>query len=52
MSNGIVTAILLAAFLGGVFWLFIVRRAPDFERMSRIPLEDAPDGGRASEDRP
>ena len=52
MSNGIVTAILLAAFLGGVFWLFIVRRAPDFDRMSRIPLDDAPGAGTAAEDRP
>jgi cbb3-type cytochrome oxidase subunit 3 len=40
MSNGIVTALLLAAFVGGAFWLFAIRRASDFERMARIPLED------------
>jgi cbb3-type cytochrome oxidase subunit 3 len=40
MIAGTVTALLLAAFLGGAFWLFVVRRAADFDRMARIPLED------------
>ena len=47
MIAGTVTAFLLAAFLGGAFWLFAVRRASDFDRMARIPLDDTP-----SEDRP
>jgi len=45
--TNIVTAILLAAFIGGVYWLFVVRRAADFDRMARIPLDDE-----APEDRP
>lgn len=40
MLAGIVTAILLTAFLGGAIWLFGVRRSSDFDRVSRIPLED------------
>lgn len=40
MTAGIVTAILLAAFIGGVYWLFAVRRAKDFDRMAHIPLDD------------
>ena len=40
MIAGIVTAFLLAAFLGGCVWLFAVRRAADFDRMARIPLDD------------
>ncbi len=47
MIAGTVTAFLLVAFLGGAFWLFAVRRASDFDRMARIPLDD-----NASEDRP
>ena len=40
MIAGTVTAFLLAAFLGGCVWLFAVRRAADFDRMARIPLDD------------
>ena len=47
MVSGIVTGLLLLAFLGGVAWLFIVNRASDFEPMARIPLDEGP-----SEDRP
>ncbi|GIX39479.1 MAG: hypothetical protein KatS3mg128_0528 [Silanimonas sp.] len=47
MLAGIVTATLLAAFLGGVFWLFVLRKPSDFERMARQPLED-----NTEEDRP
>ncbi len=46
MIAGFVTALLLAAFLGGVVWLFAIRRAADFERMARIPLEDNPEEAR------
>jgi cbb3-type cytochrome oxidase subunit 3 len=41
MIAGFVTAFLLAAFLGGAYWLFVVRRAADFDRMARIPLEES-----------
>lgn len=40
MIAGIVTALLLATFLGGCVWLFAVRRAADFDWMARIPLDD------------
>lgn len=40
MLPGIITAILLAAFIGGVVWLFFFRRASDFEQAERSPLED------------
>ncbi|HAI59681.1 MAG TPA: CcoQ/FixQ family Cbb3-type cytochrome c oxidase assembly chaperone [Xanthomonadaceae bacterium] len=42
MSHGFITAFLLAAFIGGIFWLFAVRRAADFDRLARIPLDDEP----------
>ncbi|MCE2943976.1 MAG: cbb3-type cytochrome oxidase subunit 3 [Lysobacteraceae bacterium] len=42
MVSGIVTAILLLAFLGGTYWLFGTRRAADFDRIARSPLEDTP----------
>ncbi|MBP6596453.1 MAG: CcoQ/FixQ family Cbb3-type cytochrome c oxidase assembly chaperone [Arenimonas sp.] len=40
MVSGIVTVILLAAFLGGAAWVFSPRRAPEFDAAARIPLED------------
>ncbi|GAB3733238.1 hypothetical protein GCM10028794_10650 [Silanimonas algicola] len=40
MIAGTVTAILLAAFLGGAYWLFVVRRAADFDRLARMALDD------------
>ena len=40
MIAGTVTAFLLAAFLGGCVWLFAIRRAADFDRMARIPLDE------------
>ncbi len=47
MLSGIVTALLLLAFLLGTFWLFVLRRASDFDRIARLPLED-----HTPEDRP
>lgn len=47
MIAGIITAILLATFIGGAFWLFAICRASDFDRVSRIPLDDE-----TTEDRP
>ena len=38
--SGIVTAILIVAFLGGVAWAWSGRRKQDFERAARMPLED------------
>ncbi len=46
MIAGTVTAFLLAAFLGGCAWLFAVRRASDFDRMARIPLDDTTEEAR------
>lgn len=40
MIAGTVSAFLLLAFLGGCVWLFAVRRASDFDRMARIPLDE------------
>ena len=40
MISGIVTAILLASFLGGTAWAFSGRRRAEFEAAARVPLED------------
>lgn len=40
MISGIVTAILLVAFVGGSVWVFSSRRKPEFDAAARIPLED------------
>lgn len=48
MIAGTVTAILLAAFLGGAFWLFFVRKSADFDRIARMALDDET----TTEDRP
>ena len=42
MVSGIVTAILLASFLGGCRWAWSARRRDDFESASRLPLEESP----------
>ena len=42
MISGIVTAILLAVFLGGTAWAFSPRRRAEFEQAARVPLEDLP----------
>ena len=38
--RGLVTAALLLLFLGIVFWAYSRRRHKDFERASRLPLEE------------
>lgn len=38
--NGIITAILLLAFIVGSIWAFSSRRKKDFDEASRLPLED------------
>jgi cytochrome c oxidase cbb3-type subunit IV len=40
MLSGIITVILLVAFLGGAVWVFSPRRTPEFDAAARIPLED------------
>lgn len=48
--RGIVTLVLLVAFVGLVVWVYSRRRRPDFERAARLPLEDDPPIGRTLED--
>lgn len=38
--NGIITAVLLVAFVGGSIWAFSAKRKKDFDAASRLPLED------------
>lgn len=38
--SGVVTAVLIAAFLGGVAWAWSARRKHDFEEAARLPLDD------------
>jgi cytochrome c oxidase cbb3-type subunit 4 len=40
MLSGIISAILLAAFVGGAIWVFSPRRTPEFDAAARIPLDD------------
>ncbi len=40
LINGIVTALLLALFIGLVLWAWSGKRKADFERAARLPLED------------
>lgn len=38
--SGLVTAVLLVAFLGGVAWVWSARRRHEFEEAARLPLEE------------
>ena len=40
MVSGIVTATLLAIFVGGWAWAWSPRRRKDFEEAARLPLDD------------
>ncbi len=42
MISGIITAVLLAVFLGGTAWAYSPRRRAEFEQAARVPLEDLP----------
>jgi len=42
MIMGILTAILIALFLGIVAWAYSQRRAEDFADAARLPLQDEP----------
>ena len=44
MISGIVTAILLVAFLAGVAWAWSGKRKHEFEQAARLPLEDGQEG--------
>lgn len=55
MIQGVVTALLLVAFVGGSLWLFSDRRKAAFDAAARLPLEDDPPGRSRNlpgEDRP
>ena len=40
MIAGIITVILLLAFLGGTAWVYSAKRKPEFDAAARLPLED------------
>jgi cytochrome c oxidase cbb3-type subunit 4 len=40
MISGIVTAVLLALFIGGWIWAWNPRRKREFEDAARLPLDD------------
>lgn len=40
MFSGIVTVVLLLAFIAGVIWAWSGKRKKDFEQASRLPLDD------------
>ena len=40
MISGIITAILLVAFLGLIGWAWSKRRKPDFSEAAKLPLEE------------
>ena len=42
MVSGIVTAILLASFLGGTAWAWSSHRRGEFDQAAQLPLEEAP----------
>ncbi|MBD8527341.1 cbb3-type cytochrome oxidase subunit 3 [Pseudomarimonas arenosa] len=42
MIQGIITAILLIAFVGGWFWLWGAKRKPALDAAARLPLDDEP----------
>ncbi|KAF1717210.1 cbb3-type cytochrome oxidase subunit 3 [Pseudoxanthomonas wuyuanensis] len=44
MVSGIVTAVLLALFIGGWIWAWSPRRKREFEDAARLPLSDGEEG--------
>lgn len=40
MASGIVTAILLIAFVGGVVWIWSGKRSSALDAAARLPLDD------------
>ena len=42
MISGIITAVLLAAFIGITFWAYSSRQRERFEEAANLPLRDEP----------
>ena len=40
MIQGIITGVLLIAFLGGTLWLWSSKRKPSLDAAARLPLDD------------
>jgi cytochrome c oxidase cbb3-type subunit 4 len=40
--RGLITLVLMLAFIALVFWAYSKRRKADFEELARMPLEDDP----------
>jgi cytochrome c oxidase cbb3-type subunit 4 len=47
MISGIVTAMLLAMFVGGWIWAWSPKRKREFEDAARLPLDEEDRGNRA-----
>jgi cytochrome c oxidase cbb3-type subunit 4 len=45
--SGLVTGVLLVAFLAGWCWVWSARRRPEFEAAARLPLDEIPTEPRA-----
>ncbi len=41
-ARGLITLVLLVAFIGMVFWAYSGKRRRDFAEAARLPLEDTP----------
>lgn len=50
MFRGVLTLILLLAFVGLVIWAWSARRKQDFEQAARLPLDDEPRQHRDTEE--
>ncbi|NLW96302.1 cbb3-type cytochrome oxidase subunit 3 [Luteimonas wenzhouensis] len=46
MISGIVTAVLLLAFVGGWIWAWSPKHKHDFDQAARLPLEDDQESSR------
>ena len=40
--RGLITLVLMLAFIGLVFWAYSKRRKADFDEMAHMPLQDDP----------
>ena len=49
MVRGLVTLLLMAAFIGLVVWLFVFRKPADFDEAAKLPLEDDSKGDKNDE---
>ena len=37
---GVITALLMAVFVGVVIWAYVLRKPADFDQAARVPLEE------------